>query len=156
MHGARSHQHLVCGDLSTTGSTQQALGNHRRQRSGELYADLILTVSGEDVDDAIDGLSGVICVQRGEHEMAGFGQSKRDCYRLGITHLAHQDHIGILAQGSAQGPRKRVGVDADFSLRHDRLIVIVHVFNGIFDGDDMAATVLIYPIDQRRERRRFS
>ena len=38
--------------------------------------DLVTALGGEHVDDAVEGLGGVVGVQRGEHEVAGLGERR--------------------------------------------------------------------------------
>ena len=84
--------------------------------AGQLHADLLLLVRREDVDDAVDGLRGVLRVQRGEDEVTGLGRGERDRDRLQVTHLADQDDVGVLAQHVLERVLERVRVLADLAL----------------------------------------
>ncbi len=45
-----------------------------------------------------------------------------------------------------------LAIDADFAVRHHAALVGVHVFHRIFDGDDVAAGLLVAIADHGRER----
>ena len=50
---------------------------------------------------------GVVGVDRGQHQVAGHGGLGRRHGGLLVADLAHQDHVGVLAQHGAQGRRRR-------------------------------------------------
>src|SRR5207342_2392361 len=68
------------------------------------------------------------------------------------THLADHDHIRRLAQRVLQRGFPAVGVDADFALGDDAAIVLVHEFDRVLDGDDVARGIHVAVADHRRER----
>ncbi len=41
-------------------------------------------------------------MQRGEHQVAGLGDGERGLDALGVAHLAHQHHVGVLPEGRPQ------------------------------------------------------
>ena len=45
-------------------------------------------------------------MQRREHEVAGHRGLRRDLRRLAVTDLAHEDHVGVLAQKRTQRVRE--------------------------------------------------
>jgi hypothetical protein len=57
---------------------------------------------------------------------------------LAVTDFAHQDDIRRLPQRVLQRRPPVIGVDADFTLGDDAVLVLVHVFDRVFDGDDVA------------------
>ena len=70
----------------------------------------------------------------GEHEVAGQRGLHGDLGRLGVTHLAHHDLVGVVAQDGAQPARegqplllvhRHLGDEADL------------VLDGVLDGDDL-------------------
>ena len=75
----------------------QLLCDHGQQTQGNLLPDLRLVGGRKHVQDARDGLNGVVGVQRGEHQVAGFGSGENRRDGFGIAHLAHQDHVRRLA-----------------------------------------------------------
>ena len=93
---------------------------------------------GEHVDDPVDRLGGVVGVQGGEHEVAGLGDRERGGDRLGVPHLADEEHVGVFAEGRAQRPPERVVSMPDLALVHRRQLVGVHVLDRVLDRDDVA------------------
>ena len=53
---------------------------------------------GEEVNDAVDRLVGVIGVQRSHTQMSGFRELKSVFHRFAITNFAHENHIRGLTQ----------------------------------------------------------
>ncbi len=115
----------------------EPLRHHRHQRTGELHLDLRLTLGREHVGHAVERLRGVVRVQGGEHEVAGLGERQRELNRLGVSHLADQDDVGVFTKRRAQRALERVRVGADLTLVHRRLLVRVHVFDRILDREDV-------------------
>ena len=144
------------GDPAAADAGEQALGDDARERAGELDPDLRLLVAREHVDDAVEGLAGVVRVQRGEHEVAGLGDRERGLDRLGVAHLADEQDVGVLPEGRSQRPLERVAVDADLALVDRRPLVAVHVLDRVLDGDDVARVALVDLVDHRGERRRLA
>ena len=99
----------------------QPLAHDPLERLREARADLPLLVLGEDTHDAVDGLGRVDRVQRREHQVARLRGLERDRDRLEVAHLAHQDHLGRLAQRGAQREREGLGVGAHLALVDGRL-----------------------------------
>src|SRR5579883_993860 len=105
------------------------------------------------MDDALQRLIGVVRVQRAQHQVARFGKMDRVFHRLARAHLANQDHVRRLAQRVLQRVFPAIGIDAQFALRDDAALVLVHVFDRVFDGDDVPGGILVAVADDRRERR---
>jgi len=61
-----------------------------------------------------------------------------DAHRFRIAHFADDDDIRRLAQCSAKRGGKIRSVSADFHLFDDASHVLMFVFDGIFDDDDVA------------------
>ena len=92
------------------------LGGGRRATDGAMGADAAHQALGEDaqhsrsheearhaqVDQACDGSGRIIGVERAEDEVARLGRLDGDPGRFGVADLAHEDHVGILAQDGAQ------------------------------------------------------
>ena len=95
-------------------------------------------LGGEHVDDAVEGLRGVVGVQRGEHEVTGLGERERDRDRVEVAHLAEEDDVGVLTQGAAQTVGEAVHVGAHLTLVDHRGLVVVQVLDRVLDGEDVA------------------
>ena len=96
---------------------------------------------GEDVDDPVDGLGGVLRVQGGEDQVAGLGGGQRHGDRLEVTHLADQDDVRVLAQHVLERVGERVRVLADLALVDQALLVPVQELDRVLDGHDVVARV---------------
>ena len=123
---------------------------------GELQADLLLLVRGEDRDDAVDGLRRVEGVQRRQHQVAGLGRGDRGLDRLVVAHLADQDHVGVLSQRAPERGGEAPGVDLHLALVDDRLLVAVQELDRVLDRDDVLAALGVDVVDHRGERRRLA
>ena len=94
--------------------------------------------------------------KRTQHQVAGFGELDRVSMRLARTHFADHDHVRRLAQGVLQRVFPAVGIDAEFALRDDAAFVLVHVFDRVFDGDDVTGRILVAVAHHRRQRGGFT
>ena len=137
MYGVAISTSAASARPRAVGARQQALRDRGLEHARELVADLILLVRRERRDDAVDGFRRVERVQRREHEVAGLGGDERRLDRLGVAHFADEDDVGVLAQRAAQARRVRRRVEADFALRDDRLRVLVHELDRVFDREDV-------------------
>ena len=138
------------------GGRQQRLRDDALQRAGELHANLLLLLGGEDVDDAVDRLRRALRVQGREDEVAGLGRRQRGRDRLEVAHLADEDHVRVLAQRGAQRVGERRRVDADLALVDDAAPVPVQELDRILDREDVLGARAVDLVDQRRERRRLT
>ena len=134
----------------------QRLADDALDGAGELDPDLLLLVRREDVDDAVDGLRGVLRVQGGEDEVTGLGGGEGHRDRLQVAHLADQDDVRVLAQHVLEGVGERVGVLADLALVDQARLVVVEELDRVLDGHDVVAPGAVGQVDERRERRRLA
>ena len=95
---------LERGDHAAADAWNQSLCDDRAEAAGQLDPDLLLAVGREDVDDAVQGLGGVVGVQGREDQVARLGQGQGEADGLEVTHLADQQHVGVLPEGGAQRP----------------------------------------------------
>ena len=82
-------------------------------------------------------------MQGGQHQMAGLGRLQGQFDGFEVAHFPDQDDVGVLAQGAAQGGREGARVAADFALVDEAAGRGVQVFDGVLDGDDVIAPVLV-------------
>src|SRR6267142_519234 len=73
-----------------------------------------------------------------------------------ITHLAHQDHVRILAQRASKGVGEGQGMRPDLALVDEAFLRLVHELDGILDGEDVAVLGLVLVVDHRRKRGRLA
>ena len=150
----RADQDLDRGDATlTVGRRDELLGDDALQRGRELHAHLLLLVRREHVDDAVDRLRRVLRVQRREHEVTGLGRGDRGPDRLEVTHLADEDHVGVLAEDVLQGLGEPVRVGADLALVHDAALVAVQELDRVLDGHDVTGALPVHDVDHRGQRR---
>ena len=135
---------------------QQLLRDDGFQHRRQLHANLLLLVRREDIDDPVDGLRGVGGMQRGEDQVAGLGNGQRGGDGFQVTHLAHHDDVGVLAQHSAQRVRKGLSVEPELALVDHALLMMVHVLDGILDSHDVRRALGVDKVDHRRQRRGFA
>ena len=150
-HEQLGRRHAAAGRPS-----QQRLCEHRAKRHRQVLSDRGLPFGRKRVGDSRDGRRDIGRVQRRKHEMAGFSRRERDFHGLGIPHFADHDHIGRLPQGGPQRGRKVRRVDPDLDLLDHASLVLVLVFDRIFDGHDVLRVAAIDLIHQRRHRGRLA
>ena len=92
-------------------------------------------------------------MQRGEHQVSGLGSGDRGLDRLQVPHLAHQDHVGVLAEDVLEGGGEGAGVRTDLPLVHHRCLVMMEVLDGILDGHDVHGSFVVDHVEERRQRR---
>src|SRR5215210_21691 len=146
------HQ-LDRGDPAAIHTRDQPLADDAAEDAGEDRADHRLLDAGEELGDPAESLGGVDRVHRREDEVAGFGRLERGLGRLGISELADQDHVRVLAERTAQRLAEGLRVQADLALVHDAPGVPVQELDRVFDRDDVLAAVLVDVVEHRGERR---
>jgi hypothetical protein len=95
-------------------------------------------------------------VKRSENQVTGFRSSERELDGLEVAHFSHHDDIGVFTQRTAQCLGKGLRVRVDFALIHVAALGVEHVFDRIFQGENVVFAVAIDEINQSRQSRRFS
>src|SRR5262249_28963816 len=131
---------------------QETLSDEVAERAGEASSDDLLVRGGEDADDALDSFRRVNRMQRGQHEMAGFGGSQRDLDRLAVAHLANQDDLRRLAQRGSKGEREGWRVGVELALVDGGFLVLVQKLDRILDGQNVLGAAFVDEIDDSRQR----
>jgi hypothetical protein len=121
-----------------------------------MEASWMRTCGREDRDDAVDGLRRVERVQGAHHQVAGLGRRDGRLDRLEVAHLAHEDHVRVLAERGAECVGEALGVDADLALVDDRATIADQELDGILDRHDVTGPVAVDVVDHRGERRRLA
>src|SRR6476646_2603832 len=134
-------------------SGHEALRDRRLQHARELDAYLSLLMRRKDRDDPIDRLRGIERMESGEDEVTGFSGVERRFDGLVVAHLADEDDVGILTEGTPQGLGERGRIDRDLALVHDGLIVPMEILDRILDRHDVRRARRVDVIDHRGERR---
>ena len=73
-------------------------------------------------------------MQGRQHQMAREARLHRDLRGFEIADFANHDDIRVLAQNVPERGMKGEGVEADFALFDDGLIVLEDVFNRVFES----------------------
>ena len=95
-------------------------------------------------------------MQRAEDEVAGLGRRHGGGDRLEVAHLADEDHVGVLAQRTAERLGEGRRVDADLALVDDAALVAVQELDRVLDGEDVVVACAVDLVDHRRESRRLA
>ena len=121
----------------------ELLRENTLEHEGKLGPHLGLLGGGEDVDDAVDGLRAGVGVQGPQRQVARLcdGEGGRD--GLEVAHLAHEDHVGILAEDVLERVLEGVRVREDLALVHQALLVVVDELDGILDGHDVLGPLVV-------------
>ena len=135
---------------------QQPLADHAAKDAGEDRPHLLVLLGREELDDSADRLGRVDRVQRGEDEVARLGRLHCRLRRLGVAHLADQDHVGVLAQRPAERLVERGRVEPDLALVDDARPVVVEELDRVLDRDDVTPPRGVDVPDDRGERRRLA
>ena len=85
----------------------------------------------------------VVGVQCGQTEVTSFGEGDSVLHGFTGTHLTNHYHIRRLTQSVFQGDFKTVRIQPHFPLGDDAALVLVDKFDGVFDRDNMAGTVVV-------------
>ena len=132
------------------------LGNNGLQHHGQLGADLVLLPLGERIHDTVDGGRGADRMQRGKNEVSGLGRGEGDGDRLQVTHLTDEDDVRILTQGRTQSAREGLGVEADLTLIHESLVVMIQILDRVLERQHVAAPRLVDPLNDGSQGRRLA
>src|SRR5205814_2177429 len=125
------------------------LGVDGGESHGQFLADGILAFEGKRIGNAGDSGGDVDSVKSGEDEMTGFGGGYRDAHGFRVAHFAYDDYIRGLTESGAKRGGKIGSVGADFDLLDDAAHMLVLIFDGIFDDDDVAGFAVIDFVDER-------
>ena len=148
---------LCCNDTSCTVSQRyQLLGNNALQHIDNLGTHLILSLQRAGVDDSFHRLCSTGRMQSSQHQMSCFRCRNRCGYGLIVTHLSHQDNIGILTKGRAECRGKAVHILAKLSLVNHSPVVRIDILNRILYGHDMFREISIDVVYNGSQCRRLT
>src|SRR5215208_3964470 len=118
-------------------------------------ADLVLLVRREDVYDPVDGLRGILGVQRAEDEMPSLRRSHSERDGLEVAHLAYEYHVGVLPQDMLESLGEAPCILVDLALVDNALLVFVQKLYGVLNAHDVLVPGLVDLVDHRSESGRF-
>ena len=116
VHNAVSDERGADHDLDSRCATRavgpwdEPLRDGGLEDTGELDANLLLLVRGENRDDAVDRLGGVQRMESREDQVSRLGRQEGGLDGLEVAHLADEDDVWILAQRATQCLRERAGI----------------------------------------------
>jgi hypothetical protein len=73
-----------------------------------------------------------------------------------VANFSDEDDIGGLAHGATEAASEGGGITTDFALGEEAVLVGEDVFDGVFDGDDVAGGVFVQPLEERGESGGFA
>src|SRR3989344_5368647 len=133
---------LVRRNEAARNARDKSLAEDAGHGSRELKPYLVLLRCGEGVDDAVDGLRGIVRMKRREYEVSGLRGCDRGGHRLRSAHLADENDVNVLAEGRLERGRKIFRVDTYFALIYERLLRLIDILHRVLDCDDV-----LHPLD---------
>ena len=130
----------------------QLLGNHGLHDHGELCPHLLLLCRREAVNDSVYGVGRADCVQGRNDQMTGLCRSQCCLDGFFIAHLTNQNNIRCLTERCAKARHVAFGIQADFSLGNNTLIVPVQVLDRILQRDHMGIACLVDLVNDTGQR----
>lgn len=85
-----------------------------------------------------------------EDKVSSFSKCDRGFHGLQVTHLSNDDDIRIFTEDRLDAIREAIEVLTEFSLMHEREMILIDEFYRIFERDDMPAHRLVDEIEHRR------
>ena len=146
------HELERCDHPANVGSGHQCLAQDRNERLGQLNANLFLLIYRKLIDDTRYRPVGGGRVQRSEDQVPRLGGPQSCLHCLQVAKLSDQDHVRILAQHAAQGLGKAGHVHPHFALIDHGFLVVVVVFDRLFDRNYVPIETRVDIVDHRRQR----
>jgi hypothetical protein len=135
---------------------EQTLRNHCLQIEREVQQNLRVRRLRKEIEDALNRLAGVVGMQGGNTQMAGFGVMHCVLHGLAVANFADHDHAGRFAHGVAQGFVVRQGIESHLSLGHQGALVRMHILDGILDGENVTRNARVAVVEQSGQRGGFA
>ena len=82
-------------------------------------------------------------MQGGEDQVAGLGGGEGRLDGVQVPHLTDEDHIRVFPKDGAQAVGIAMGIGADLALVDDAFIRVVHIFDGVFQGNDVGVPCMV-------------
>ena len=98
-------------------------------------------------DMAFDGLGGALGMKRGQDQVPSLGGGDGCGGGLQVSHLADEDHVGILAQYVAQAAGEIRHIAANLALFDQALIAFQVILDGVFQRDDVMGVAQVDRVD---------
>ena len=108
---------------------------------------MVLLTGANGLNHPVDGLG---VVGAGEKQVARFGRRHGNVDDPDLRHLAHQDHVRILAPAAASLVEGQ-GIGTDLPLIDQAILVAVNELEAILDGNDVTGLRVVEEIDHGRQ-----
>ena len=118
---------------------------------GEIHEELCTSFFREEVDNSVQCLVRAVRVKRCQAQVTGFRELDAVLHRLPIANFADQYDIGRLPQRVLQCSMPAVRINTYLTLGDDTSLMRMHVFDRVFDRNDVAFGVFVTVPDHRRE-----
>src|SRR5215216_1822856 len=152
----RDH-HLACHDTPLAVILgDERLGDDALQGVCELRTDLMLLMRRVYVYDPVNGLRGVLGVQRPEDEVPGLRRRYGERDGFEVAHLAYEYHVRVLPQHVLKSLGETLGVLVDLALVDDALLVVMQELNRVLNARDVLVSSLVDLVDHGGEGGRFA
>ena len=125
------------------------------ERAPEHRPRLALLDEREVVDYAVDRFRGVDCVDRDSTRCPVSAADRGRPHGLLVAHLAHEDHVGVLAEHTPERARERDRVP-HLALVDDRALVAMQELDRILDRDYVLGVIGVDVVDHGRQGRRLA
>ena len=106
----------------------------------------------EEIENPADAARRARGVDRAEHEVARLGGMDRRLEGLHVAELAHEDDVGILADGMLHADLEVLDVAADLPLIDQALILGEHELDRILEREDVLAVGAVDVVEHRPDR----
>jgi hypothetical protein len=80
--------------------------------------------------------------------MSGFGG--HECHGDGfrVAHFSDKYNVGVFSEHGPQSVDERCDVSSDLSLRDQRMLLLIDILDGVFDGNDSTGIVFADVVDE--------
>ena len=152
-----SVQYLADSDTAgTIEGTAEGLSAYTYENGSELSSDLVLLMSGEYVDDTVNGRRSGGSMKGTHNKVTGFSGGYSGFDSLEVTHFSYEYDIRVLTEGGTDSECEGGYVSADLTLVYHAALVSVQILDRVFDSDYMSRLMQIYVVDHSRKRCRLT
>src|SRR5690349_6897301 len=106
-----------------------------------------MLVRRKDIEQPVECAGSISGMERSQNQMSSLrGRDReRDC--LKVAHFTEHDHIWIFTKRSTERGSERAGVSVHFALSDVTRFRLEHVFDRVFQGNNMLAPLHVYLLD---------
>ena len=149
----RIQEHLTRGDAPAARFSEQRLDDDPAKVLGKRQLRVQPLVRRKPVEHAIDGVSGGVRRQPGDHQPSRSGGFEHERHDAVAAQLLDRQHVGILAQRDADGGEQSRSFAPNLALADHRPARFVDHLDFVFDRDDVIAARPVDEIDKGGDQR---